>query len=250
MKLYFAGTYTRNRVFKPYIDANINFYMLESFYYILPWQFDWIKTNNTRFILDSGAFSFMNGKVDVTNSLQQYISDYIKCINENSIKNYIELDLDSIMPLKDVEKIRFDIESKTHVKSIPVWHASRGEDYFHDMCKEYETVAIGGIVTKEIPKSKFGIFHNLINIAHKYGCSIHGLGIGSPTVIQKYNFDSVDSTAWLAGSIGKKLYHFDGLQLKPHTNKTGKLTQYKLMDSHNVTEWMKYSKFMETFKHD
>ena len=67
-------------------------------------------------------------------------------------------------------------KEKTNKKTIPVWHKSRGIQDFHDMCKEYDYVAIGGIANNEIKKSEHHILHDLCDIAHSYKCKVHGLG--------------------------------------------------------------------------
>ena len=60
-----------------------------------------IQTPKISFMLDSGAFTFMNsgGKVD----WKQYVNEYIDFINKWDIKYFIELDLYGIL---GVEKNR------------------------------------------------------------------------------------------------------------------------------------------------
>ena len=57
MKVFLAGTSDKNFI------TNINDckYILESFYYFQKWQIPLIKTSDM-FLLDSGAFTFMNAK--------------------------------------------------------------------------------------------------------------------------------------------------------------------------------------------
>ena len=76
MKIFLAGTSVGERVLKEHkID-----YILESFYSIKEWQIPYIKKCKM-FLLDSGAFTFMNsnkGKVD----FDQYLKKYINFINK------------------------------------------------------------------------------------------------------------------------------------------------------------------------
>lgn len=68
------------------------------------------------------------------------------------------------------------------------------------MIKEYPYVAIGGIAAKEMPTSKFeALFPYMIGMAHKNGCKVHGLGYTRVDNLQKYRFDSIDSTTWTVG---------------------------------------------------
>lgn len=173
-------------------------YMLESFYSIKKWQVPFINKVDM-FLLDSGAFTFMSnshkGKID----WKSYIDGYCDFINKNNVEHFFELDIDSIVGYDNVLRIRKYIEQKTGKKCIPVWHKSRGKEEFLCMCDEYDYVAIGGIVTKEIKPNEYPFFTWFINEAHKRGCKIHGLGFTQTTLFDKIRFDSVDSTTWLVG---------------------------------------------------
>ena len=152
------------------------------------------------FILDSGAFTFMNVGKKV--HWKSYVDDYINFINKYDIKHFIELDLDYVEGLEKTEKIRKYIEQKTGKKTIPVWHAkTRGLDYFKKTCEEYEYIALS---TMEI--SKKGVYtrydenmlRQLVKIAHKYGCKVHGLGYMSFKELNnpRINFDTIDASSW------------------------------------------------------
>lgn len=77
---------------------------------------------NENFLLDSGAFSYMNGAKITFEQMQEYINRYIEFINKYDIKYFFEIDVDNIFGLKQVEKWRKQIESQTKKKCIPVWH--------------------------------------------------------------------------------------------------------------------------------
>ena len=246
--VYSAGTYAeKGSPDTINLLTSLDWNMLESFFYILPWQVDWIKTRpSNKFLLDSGAFTFMNSKKKVASDLDDYVQKYIQFIKSNNVKQFFEMDVDAVRPLSQVEKYRDYIEQSTRQQSIPVWHKSRGIKYFEDMCKDYSYVAVGGIVTKEIPKSKFEVFHKLIQIAHHHGAKIHGLGIGSPTTIKKYAFDSVDSSSWNSCAFGGgHVYQFrNGSIEKVPFNSTKKYDRNKVV-RHNFTEWVKFSQYLE-----
>ena len=92
---------------------------------------DYVKNNfsSEDFLLDSGAFTFMNQKSKKIN-FEQYIEQYIEFINKYDIKYFFELDVDVIFGHEKVKEIRKYIEQKTNKKTIPVWHKSRGiEEY-------------------------------------------------------------------------------------------------------------------------
>lgn len=224
-------------------DINI----LESFYYLRN-NTDFCPLLNKfgSFLLDSGAFTFMAGSHKGKVDWDAYTEEYAAFINKWNIELFFELDIDSIVGLQEVERLRFKLEKLTGKKPIPVWHKSRGKDYFIKMCKNYPYVALGGIVTKEIPKELYEkLFPWFIQTAHKYGCKIHGLGYTVIANLPKFHFDSVDSTAWLYGNRGGYLYIF-----RPQTGKIDKLeksgnVRLKSHEAaqHNFIQWCKLVKY-------
>lgn len=162
------------------------------------------------FLLDSGAFAFMNkakknNKFNI-DEINKYVKEYVNFINKYDIKYFFEMDLDCIFPYEKVKKARKWIEKHTGKKCIPVWHISRGIDEFHKMCKEYKYVAIGGIASKEIKLKDHEILYKLCDIAHSYGCKIHGLGYLPLKFLNenKCPFDTVDGTGWQGHMRGQK----------------------------------------------
>ena len=222
----------------PVYDLNI----LESFYYA--------RDNATierlmpyigNFLLDSGAFTFMsNTKVERVD-WDAYVEDYAKYINTHKVGLFFELDIDSIVGLPEVERLRNKLETLTGRTPIPVWHISRGKDYFTRMCERYPYVSIGGIVTQEIRRDKYEtLFPWFISEAHRHGCKIHGLGYTGD--LKKYRFDSVDSTAWLYGNRGGYVYKFDagtGRMSKFDPPKGKRLASARAA-LYNFNEWVKY----------
>lgn len=125
-------------------DANI----LQSFYYVDDFTRNIIIPNCKDFLLDSGAFTFIQNAKHV--DWDEYVERYAKFVRENKIQKYFELDIDSIVGLKEVERLREKLERLVGWQCIPVWHRSRGMDYFIKQCEEYPYIAIGGIAIKEI----------------------------------------------------------------------------------------------------
>ena len=220
-------------------------YILESFYYadadterLMPLFGD--------FLLDSGAFTFMQNLSENVN-WDEYIARYADFINHNKVSKFFELDIDSVVGYERVLCYRKKLEGLTGRQCIPVWHKSRGVDEFKKMCDEYDYVAIGGIVSGEITKKEYENFPKLIGCAHRRKCKIHGLGFTSLDGIVKYHFDSVDSTAWTTGNRFGYVYRFDGKTMRKIDAPKGK----RLKDSRqvaliNYTEWLKFQRWAET----
>lgn len=161
---------------------------------------NWCLTAD-EFLLDSGAYSFMNKAKKATNlttkEINTFIKDYAQFIIKYNIQHYFEMDLDCIFPYSKIKKIRKYLEETTKRKCIPVWHMSRGMNDFYEMCLNYDYVAVGGI-NNEIKKKDQGIFYKLCDIAHSFGCKVHGLGYLPLQIINENNcpFDTIDGTGW------------------------------------------------------
>lgn len=243
MKVFLAGTYSRERLFRDELPKPK--YILESFYYVKPWQIkrmaEW-----EMFLLDSGAFTFMSGTSGAID-WKSYIDRYCDFITQNNIKYFFELDIDSIVGYEKVKQIRSYIEDRTGRPCIPVWHKSRGIDDFVKTAECYDYMAVGGIVTKEIKRVEWPYFSSLINIAHKNKCKIHGLGFTATKELHKYHFDSVDSTKWLSASRFGQIQIFkDGCIQQVKTPDGKKTVHYHKTDDFIFGEWIKFQRYAET----
>ena len=160
---------------------------------------------------------------------------------------FFELDIDKIIGVDKVERLRDKLQSLTGRKPIPVWHETRSKTYWLDMCKEYPYVAIGGVADNKglIKKKKEILFPWFIKTAHEAGAKIHGLGYTSIPQLKIYHFDSVDSKAWLHGNIGGWLYKFNpdtGIMEKYQKTKQGRMKS-RMGAVHNFNEWVKFCQY-------
>lgn len=222
--------------------------ILESFYYLRKnEEFMALAKHFGSFLLDSGAFTFMTGAHKGAINWDEYVEDYARFINKHDIKLFFELDIDSVVGLQEVERLREKLEALTGKKPIPVWHKNRGKEYFIKMCENYPYVALGGIVTKEIPRQKYEKgFPWFIKTAHLHRCKIHGLGYTTILNLPKYHFDSVDSTAWLYGNRGGYLYKFNpskGTMDQLHADNARLKSREGAVN--NFREWVKLCKYAE-----
>ena len=259
MKLYLAGDNNKKKILRETLFSSDAFFMgenalatinvLESYYYLRKnEEFMTIVRHFGSFLLDSGAFTFMQGSHQGKVDWDKYVEDYAAFINRFNVKLFFELDIDSIVGLAEVERLRFKLEKLTGKKPIPVWHKNRGKDYFIKMCENYPYVAIGGIVTKEIPRKLYEQgFPWFIKTAHEHGAKIHGLGYTTVANLKKYRFDSVDSTAWLYGNRGGYLYKFNPKTgLMEQINGSGKCRLKSREGAvNNFNEWVKFSAYAE-----
>lgn len=219
--------------------------ILQSFYYCdNDFTTGTILPNCKSFMLDSGAFTFFSagGVVD----WGDYIKRYAAFINRNNIKNFFELDIDSLIGYDKVLYYRAKLEDMTGRSCIPVWHKSRGKDEFIKMCEQYDYVSIGGIVSKEITQKEYKYFPYFIKTAHEHGAKIHGLGFTNMKGLTQYHFDSVDSTAWLSGNRFGAVYKFNGKTMVKFDKKDGqRLANSQAVALHNFREWVKFAEYAE-----
>lgn len=242
MQLYIAGVppWRESGIYDPAIDAWRPF-VLESFYYADK-ETERLIPKYGDFLLDSGAFTFMNSgkKLD----WDEYIERYADFIVRNDVKKYFELDLDTVVGYEKTKGYRRKLEKLTNRPSIPVWHKNRGYAEYLRMCDEYGYAAIGGVVTKEIKPEQYGIFPKMIRDAHNRECKVHGLGFTALKWLPQCHFDSVDSTAWTTGNRFGYIYKFDGKTMRKIDAPKGKrLADAKKVALINFTEWVKFQKY-------
>ena len=217
-------------------------YILESFLSVKDWQIPYFKSAEM-FLLDSGAFTFMKGKLIV--NWDDYIKQYAEFINKHDIKYFFELDIDSVVGYEKVKQYRNILERMTNKQCIPVWHTSRGLKEWERLCNDYSYVSIGGVANKEIKSSNYKHFPALINKAHKRGAKVHGLGYTSEK-LKEYRFDSVDSTTWIVGGkFGNICIFKNDKMIQEFTSGKRCIKQNELM-IHNYNEWLKFQKYAET----
>ena len=272
MNLYLAGTYSRKYVVEELMDFYLGtphsdsravipeslkadrLYILESFYYVQPWMFPYIDKKIWNFMLDSGAFTFMaNKRSDVKSQIasqsinwDDYVRRYADFIIEHDVELFFELDVDVIVGLDRVNKLRDALETRTQRQSIPVWHKSRGLNNWKQLIRDYKYVAIGGIVSGEIRRTDHKFLHAMCDLAHVEKTRVHGLGVTPQKMsVHEYRFDSTDSTSWTIGNRSGLVFHFDGDHMSKRLKPPG--TRVKPRDGavHNFREWVKFQRYMQ-----
>lgn len=245
MKIYLVSAPERLK----YLIENKTPYVLVSYYYF--------RTKKTQeklakcysqfkdVIVDSGAFSMINDYKKAID-LNKYIDGYIEFIKKFDVKHYIELDVDNVVGYKKVLEFRKKLESKTGKQSIPVWHKSRGKDEWLNTLKDYDYVAIGGFVTREIKRNNFSLIDWLLHTAKDAKTKVHGLGYTSIKYLNRAPFFSVDSTTWRLGAAYKQLYKFQSGNLKTYISnwREQKLSEQE-MNKFNCREWTKFAYWAE-----
>lgn len=254
LNLYLAGGESRVDLYLAGIDPispnkqenlrqNLRPMILESFLQVNEKTVKFLPLYKS-YMLDSGAFSMLTGKVG-QKDLKQYVNAFADYIIEYKVDKYFELDIDPFIGYSEVRKIRDYLHKKTGVRPIPVWHKSRGIEDFKQMCKDYPYVAIGGYVSKEFGKDDIQHFPKLIRYAHQQGAKIHGLGFTALKWLPICHFDSVDSTAWLSGNRFGHVYKFNGKTMIKINKPDGKRVNNEVVAINNFVEWVKFQRYAE-----
>lgn len=256
MYIYFSGTSSLNNL--PQLVYSSKYYS-QSFFSLATFvdrkkpQLLQHKNIAQKFILDSGAFTYMKGNHTKKPDWNSYIDEYCKYIVANNISQYMELDIDNIVGYDCVKEFRKIIELKTGRKSIPVWHTSRGYDEYKRMCDEYNYIAIGGLATLDIrwrSDEQIEMLTKLVNYAHTNNTKVHGLGFTSAQYLPQIHFDSIDSTTWLMSTIYGDLTYFDGTTIirvakKRGVHLMGELSNQQLQEF-NFKQWLKFAHYAKS----
>lgn len=247
MHLYLAGEFDLAKSVPP--DQHIP-NLLKSYYYLRDEDDETIAAHLQhcdRFMLDSGAFTFLtNPNADVSD-LDSFVDGYIDFVNRWDIERYIEMDVDSRRSLAEVREWRAQMERETGRDAIPVWHPSRGRECFIRLCEEYDYIGLGGIYDEVSPKW-FKFFPWFIRQAHMRGCRIHALGFTPTKELATYPFDSLDSRSWLMGSIvaSSPQHTFTGTELETVTHEgMERAGDYNEIRRANCRAWIQYARYLE-----
>lgn len=205
------------------------------------------------FLLDSGAFTFMiqAKSQSVVIDWDRYIEQYADFIKEFNVDLFFELDIDKIVGIRAVEKLRSRLEQLTGKPSIPVWHRSRGLDYWKSMCRDYDYISLsasGKNDSSEWVRTPAGVkvMRQLVDIAKEHNTKVHALGYTNLKTLPYLKLDSVDSTSWLMGNRGGFLYFFTGSNIIKKDKPAGTRLKAREVAIHNFWEWVKFQRYAET----
>jgi hypothetical protein len=226
-------------------------YLLQTFFNVNKRDIENIKKFIDRrgadnFILDSGAFSLFNGggKMDYTN-LKKYIDKYCDFINRYDIKQFIEMDIDSIIGYEEVKKINKYIESRTGKKPLYVHHQfTREFEELEKACKENEYIFYGGIAG--IMRVDEDVINSFVDYAYGFGTKVHILGYTPLSLENCKNLYSCDSSSWTMGGRNGNIYQFTNNKLETIKLDNKRRVSFYELNNHNMNQWIKYQGFLKT----
>lgn len=189
-------------------------YLLESYHYVGDHRYDeQIRYNNDKLFMDSGAFSMFTLGIDVDlDAYGGYLAraqDYIE-VASNVDAIGAGREADSYANQKYLESL------KLPVRVQPVHHARDSDDWLKRYLDEgYDYIFLGGMVPETTPY----LIDWLDHIWDRYlalpdgtaRIKVHGFGLTTFELMERYPWYSVDSTSWVQlGMFGGILMYVNG----------------------------------------
>lgn len=211
MNIFLAAVYSNN--YKPgqnryvkltdhekHLVENIP-HILESWHYVGKQKFvDEMRADQAHIFLDSGAFSAYTLGVELK------VSDYCEYIERN--RDIIRIEdgvvmasvLDGIGDPLQTWRNQYEMELRG-VRPLPCFHAGEDERYLEHYVSNYPYITLGGMVgssTKQLCVWLDRIWDRyLVDGAGRAKIRVHGFGITSTPIMERYPWFSCDSSSWI-----------------------------------------------------
>lgn len=214
MRLYVAGTIYNgiylgstdekcNAVQKQHVREAKNY--LESYHYFNDARMvEKVRAEGLKLFLDSGAFSaFTKGiSVDITEYCN-FIKQYGDILEVASVLDAVGDPLKTWQNQQEMER--------QGARALPCFHYGEDERYLEHYVANYEYITLGGMVPISTPQ----LFLWLDRLWEKYltdasgnpRTKVHGFGMTSIPLMERYPWYSVDSSSWVqVGSMGSIIH--------------------------------------------
>jgi len=173
--------------------------------------------------IDSGGFSVQQGTSNI--SIDKYLEFLVK--NKHLFTHYANLDpISSEETLKNYRKLQ-----RAGLKPMPVYRqwdykSATHRELLKEYCETTDYIAVGGIA-KVAGRLIEGCDHYLDYVFQsttKYKTKVHGFGVSTMSLLEKYPYYSIDQTGWYKGKRWGQTLVFDGIRIKTHRGLKGKDT--------------------------
>ncbi len=176
-------------------------HILESWHYVGKQRYvDDMRRNGSKIFLDSGAFSAYTLGVELS------VAEYCEYIQRNT--DIIRVEDGSVMasvldgigdPLQTYRN-QLEMEQRG-VRPLPCFHAGEDERYLEWYIQNYEYITLGGMVgtsTKQLMVWLDRVWGKyLTDGAGRAKIKVHGFGITSVPIMERYPWYSCDSSSWI-----------------------------------------------------
>ena len=211
MRLYVAGPYAANFGLSGNLFSRLTDnekwqrrqakYILESYHYVYRQSFvEKMRRDNAQIFLDSGAFSAFTMGVDIDiKAYCRYIQENIDVI-ENIDGAIVASVLDGIGDPQKTLDNQNEME-RLGVRPLPCFHYGEDEKYLDYYVANYSYITLGGMVPISTPQ----LYHWLDRIWERHltdgsgrpKCRVHGFGLTTMPLVERYPWFSVDSSSWV-----------------------------------------------------
>lgn len=176
-------------------------HILESYHYVKNETYlKQVRADGRKFFLDSGAFSAY------TMGVQIDLAKFCDYCHRNADVIHMVSVLDAIGDPDGTWRNQVAMEERG-VRPLPCFHYGEPTEIVDYYCRNYEYITIGGMVP--ISNQQLEVWLDRIWADHltddegKPRCKVHGFGLTSPKLMNRYPWYSVDSSTWQAlGSNG------------------------------------------------
>lgn len=176
-------------------------HILESFHYVGKQKFvDEMRNNNAKIFLDSGAFSAYTLGVNLS------VEDYCNYIHRNTdllrVEDGVALAsvLDGIGDPLQTYRNQLEMEARG-VRPLPCFHSGEDERYLEFYVQNYEYITLGGMVgasTSQLMVWLDRVWDRyLVGPTGRAKLKVHGFGITSVPLMERYPWYSCDSSSWI-----------------------------------------------------
>lgn len=217
MKIYLADFYRH----KGYVVSNLESHeknildkniedVLGSYFYINKEKvLTTIREEGRGIFVDSGAFSAFTLGSEIR------LKDYVNFLHENSdiVRKedgiYLASVLDSIGNAEKTLENQKAME-EMGIRPLPCFHFNEDEKYLKHYIKNYDYITLGGLAGKPVKTVMpwlDRIWNNyLLDNSGKARLKVHGFGLTSVPIMERYPWHSVDSSSWIQGAIFGKIF--------------------------------------------
>jgi hypothetical protein len=199
-------------------------HILESWHYVGRQRFvDEMRADGAKVFLDSGAFSMWSQAKKYGTKLDLNVGEYCDYINRN--RDILRVEDGTLMASvldgigDPLQTYRNQLEMEAYgVKALPCFHFGEDErylDYYlnakEDGKTKYDYITIGGMVGKtkqELITWLDRIFDRyIIDGTGKPRVKLHGFGITTVSIMERYPWYSCDSSSWIQGAAFGTVVH-------------------------------------------
>lgn len=177
-----------------------------------------------RFMIDSGAHSFIVDWTKFKNwtrgQFDDYVKRYVNWIRENRkyVDCVVEFDIDYCLNMvlagnqnagigssivEGWQRQYFRPLENEGISVIYVWHTERGVEGWEDMCARFAYVGLPGEMSKDSAFNKF------MSVAKRYSTKVHGFAATKQLDFRDVDWFSIDSITWKTGEMYGTLIVWD-----------------------------------------